>query len=121
MAGLLSRALDRFSPERVETGEPQPDGSPDGAPAECRLIADVPERSIVSIHGVLTSVAERPIGGGTALQAELDDGSDCVTLVWLGRRQLGGVLPGRSLTAHGRLGCNDGVKVLYNPRYELDA
>ena len=115
MAGLLSRALDRFSTERVEAAEPQPDGAP-----ECRPIAEVPERSIVSIHGVLTSVAERPVGGGTALHAELDDGSDRVTLVWLGRRRLGGVLPGRSLTAHGRLGCNAGVKVLYNPRYELD-
>lgn len=116
MAGLLSKALDRLSPERGEPVEPRDDAAPHG----CRPIAEVPERSVVSIHGVLRSVAERPISGGTALEAELDDGSDSVRLVWLGRRGIAGVTAGRSLTAHGRLGCRDGVKVLYNPRYELD-
>ena len=42
-----------------------------------------------------------------------------VTLVWLGRRRIAGIDPGRSMRVRGRVGRQDGVRIVYNPRYEL--
>jgi hypothetical protein len=53
------------------------------------------------------------------LEAELYDGSGSVILVWLGRRQIAGIEPGRTLTARGRIAENQGRGVIYNPWYEL--
>ena len=55
------------------------------------------------------------------LEAELYDGSDVVTLVFLGRRSIAGIEPGRQLTARGRIAIRDDRKVIYNPYYELEA
>ena len=93
----------------------------DSAKAGCRPIASHGDRDLVTLHGSLATVTLRPRGGVLALEAELYDGSGTVTLVWLGRRQISGIGPGRQLTVHGRLGCSDGRKVLFNPRYELAA
>jgi hypothetical protein len=55
------------------------------------------------------------------LEAELFDGSGTVTLVWLGRRRIVGIEPGRRLSASGRLAVQGERKVIYNPFYELEA
>jgi hypothetical protein len=39
--------------------------------------------------------------------------------VWLGRRRVAGIEPGRLLTARGRVGVHDGRLAIYNPWYEL--
>ena len=44
-----------------------------------------------------------------------------VTLVWLGRRHIAGIEPGRHLTARGRVAVRDDRKVIYNPYYELES
>ncbi|MEZ5095239.1 MAG: hypothetical protein R2731_03450 [Nocardioides sp.] len=54
-----------------------------------------------------------------ALEAELYDGTGVVTLTWLGRRRITGVVPGRSLQVHGRIAVIDGQPIMFNPRYEL--
>ncbi|MRK02063.1 MULTISPECIES: OB-fold nucleic acid binding domain-containing protein [Aeromicrobium] len=115
--GRISRTLERLSSEHQEAGELKT-GS---AKAGCKLIASVPDRAVVTIHGVLRSVTLRPVDGVTALEAELYDGSDSVTLIWLGRRKIEGVRAGRHLKASGRVGMRGTTRVLYNPRYELDA
>jgi len=117
MPGIVSRALERFSTEQRDAAELRDDAARSG----CCHIADTVERERVSIHGVLRSVTQRPADGVTMLEAELYDGSDSVTLVWLGRRRITGIAAGRSLTARGRLGTRAGRKVVYNPAYELDA
>lgn len=73
----------------------------------------------VTVLGRLRSVEHCPRGAVATLEAELFDGSDAITLVWLGRRQIPGIEPGRTLKASGRLAVRDGQKVLYNPYYEL--
>ena len=60
-----------------------------------------------------------PRAGHPALEVELRDGSGAVTLVWLGRRQIPGIDPGRTLKVCGRISCHDGKRLIYNPRYEL--
>ncbi|HWM73829.1 MAG TPA: OB-fold nucleic acid binding domain-containing protein [Nocardioides sp.] len=86
----------------------------DGTP-----IADAPDRELVRLRGTLRTVTLRPRGGVPALEAELDDGSGVLTIVWLGRRRIAGISPGRSLQVQGRIGVHEGHRIIYNPRYEL--
>lgn len=86
---------------------------------EAIAIADAPEREHVVVNGVLRTVTLRPRGGVPALEAELDDGSGVITVVWLGRRRITGVDPGRSVSVAGCIGRQGGVPIMFNPRYEL--
>ncbi len=115
--GRFSRTLERLSTESQEAGELKSDA----AKAGCELISSQADRCMATIHGALRSVTLRPVDGVTALEAELYDGSDSVTLIWLGRRKIEGVTAGRQLTARGRIGMRGTTRVIYNPRYELDA
>jgi hypothetical protein len=82
-------------------------------------IADAPDREPVRIRGVLRTVTLRPRGGVPALEAELDDGTGVLTVVWLGRRRIAGIEPGRSVSVQGRIGTHEGGRIIFNPRYEL--
>ncbi|MBK1788741.1 OB-fold nucleic acid binding domain-containing protein [Prauserella cavernicola] len=73
----------------------------------------------VTVLGRLRSVDLCPGSDAATLEAELFDGTDEVTLVWLGRRRIPGIEPGRTIKARGRLADRNGRKVLYNPYYEL--
>ena len=82
-------------------------------------ISDAPDRERVRLRGTLRTVTLRPRGGVPALEAELFDGSEGVTLVWMGRRRIPGIEPGRTVTARGRFSAVEGKRVIYNPWYEL--
>ncbi|MBM9460568.1 OB-fold nucleic acid binding domain-containing protein [Nocardioides sp. zg-536] len=82
-------------------------------------VAEAPDREKVRLRGTLRTVTLRPRGGVPALEAELYDGTGTVTVIWLGRRRIAGIGPGRGIEVSGRIGMHDGVRVLYNPRYEL--
>ncbi|MFL6051361.1 MAG: OB-fold nucleic acid binding domain-containing protein [Actinoallomurus sp.] len=71
------------------------------------------------VAGTLRTVTLRPRGGAPALEAELYDGSDVINLVWLGRRRIAGIEPGRLVRAEGLVSVQDGRKVMFNPRYDL--
>lgn len=74
----------------------------------------------MTINGRLRTVVYTPRTNLPTLEADLYDGSDVVTLVWLGRRNIAGVEPGRQLTVKGRVAIRDDRKVIYNPYYELE-
>jgi hypothetical protein len=93
----------------------------DAVKAGCCPIAEADDRQKVELQGSIRTVTLRPRGGVPALEAELFDGSGAIILVWLGRRQITGISPGRQLEVVGRIGNQDGVRVMYNPRYELRA
>ncbi|WP_262284502.1 OB-fold nucleic acid binding domain-containing protein [Micromonospora sp. MA102] len=76
---------------------------------------------VVSVAGRLRTVVYTPRTNLPTLEADLYDGSDVVTLVWLGRRHIAGIEPGRHLTARGRVAVRDDRKVIYNPYYELES
>lgn len=80
---------------------------------ECRCGQDV------VVFGRLRSVEFCPQSADATLEAELFDGTDGVTLVWMGRRRIPGIEPGRTLRVRGRLAVRDGRKVIYNPFYEI--
>ncbi|WP_352244324.1 OB-fold nucleic acid binding domain-containing protein [Microtetraspora sp. NBRC 13810] len=82
-------------------------------------IASCASRRKFCVAGTLRTVTLRPRGGAPALEAELYDGSDVIDLVWLGRRKIAGIEPGRVVRAEGLVSLQDGRKVMFNPRYEL--
>jgi hypothetical protein len=91
--------------------------------AKCGAVpaGDCLRGQVVSVSGRLRTVAYTPRTNLPTLEADLYDGSDVVTLVFLGRRSIAGIEPGRQLTARGRIAIRDDRKVIYNPYYELEA
>ncbi|MFI5491215.1 OB-fold nucleic acid binding domain-containing protein [Actinoplanes sp. NPDC051859] len=115
----LRRFLDRLtaSAEELDAQDLQRDSAKCGAmPAgQCQ------RGQVVSVSGRLRTVAYTPRTNLPTVEADLYDGSDVVTLVFLGRRSIVGIEPGRQLTARGRIAIRDDRKVIYNPYYELEA
>lgn len=93
----------------------------DAERAGCTTLADVPDRAKSRVRGVLKTVTMQPRQGLPALEAELYDGTDSVTLIWLGRRRIVGVDCGRRMVAEGRISALEGRRVMFNPAYELQA
>jgi RecG-like helicase len=73
----------------------------------------------VTVRGMVRSVTLRPASTVPALEIELYDGSGTVQVVWLGRRRIPGIDPGRTMVVCGRLTCNTENPTIYNPKYEL--
>lgn len=86
---------------------------------DCVRISEAPDREMVRLRGSLRTVSLRPRAGVPALEAELFDGSGVIVVVWLGRRRIAGIDPGRSIQVQGRIGEHEGSRTMYNPRYEL--
>jgi hypothetical protein len=115
--GAFRRALHRLSADTAELD----DEVLQKRTADCgaQPVAQCPNRQRVSIHGVLRTVTLRPRGGTPSLEAQLYDGSGTVELVWLGRRRIGGIEPGRAIVASGLITHTDGRRTMFNPLYEL--
>jgi hypothetical protein len=82
-------------------------------------VAEAANRHPITVCGTLHSVILRPRAGVPALEAEVFDGTGSLCVVWLGRRQIAGVEPGRRIRVHGLITDVHGDRVLFNPRYEL--
>lgn len=82
-------------------------------------IGESPDREPVYLTGTLRAVTLRPRAGVPALEAELWDGTGAVTIVWLGRREIPGIHPGRVIRVRGRITTFDNRRALFNPIYEL--
>ncbi len=85
----------------------------------CAKMRDITEGETAVVGGRVRSVKFTPTANVPMLEAELYDGSDVVHLVWLGRRRIAGIEPGRKLLARGRIGTHNGFRAIYNPWYEL--
>jgi RecG-like helicase len=82
-------------------------------------LADVVPGQRAKVYGRLKSVRYTPTQNVPTLQAELMDGTGSITLVWLGRRRIAGIEPGRMLEAYGCVADSEDGPVIFNPRYEL--
>jgi RecJ-like exonuclease len=110
--GWLSRRLERLTAD---------DHQIDAEELRAEAVSMCRKGKVVTVTGRLKSVVYTPRETVPTLEAELFDGSGSVTLVWLGRRRIPGIEPGRTLTARGRFAAVDGKQVMYNPFYELGA
>jgi hypothetical protein len=82
-------------------------------------IAALADRSEASVCGAVRSVTLRPRVNVPALVVELYDGSKTLNLIWLGRRRIGGIVPGTYLAVHGRVTYKHGIPTIFNPAYEI--
>ena len=82
-------------------------------------ICDCRHGELATVSGTIRSVTVRPKEQAPALEAEVYDGSGALRVVWLGRRRIPGIDPGRRVTVHGRITCPQSEPTIFNPRYEL--
>jgi hypothetical protein len=115
--GFIRRLIDRLASdaEELDDADLKAETSAQGATP----IANCRDREAVCIHGTLRTVTFQPRAGVPALQAELWDGTGAVTVVWLGRRSIPGINPGRAIKVRGRITALGGQRAIYNPIYEL--
>lgn len=76
-------------------------------------------RQEVTLEGHLDALSYHSDGPTRGLTAEFSDGTGSILLVWLGRRAVPGMHPGRRLQVIGRITFIDRRQVMYNPRYTL--
>ncbi len=117
MAGRLSTRLREAFASRTELEAHE--GRRESVNQGCCSVAELAARSEGEVYGVLRSVTLRPKERVQALEAELYDGSASMQLVWLGRRSITGIEPGRRGRFRGRVSEVNGRKTMFNPRYEL--
>lgn len=77
------------------------------------------DRQIARIAGTVRSVTTPPETGVPSLVADVFDGGRIVRLVFVGRRRIRGITPGRYLVAWGRVCHRGGTPTIHNPGYEL--
>lgn len=106
------------SPEQREVVDQAADAANTGA----QRAIDCCRGQEVSMVGELRSVETNAKGCSGGVRAEFFDGTDLVTLVWMGQRRIPGIECGRTLRVRGRLGVLDnGGKAIYNPHYEIQS
>jgi RecJ-like exonuclease len=112
--GRLARRLVTDA-EQLDAEDLQEDVDRSGA----KPVAKCAHGQPVTVTGRLRSVVYTPKETVPTVHAELFDGSGSVYLVWLGRRRISGIEPGRMVTARGRIAEHGGRLVIFNPWYEL--
>jgi amino acid transporter len=90
-----------------------------GRPPGSIQLGEVPARTKVTVVGRVHAVRVQPWGGAPSVEATIKDGTGELTLVFLGRREVGGVRPGVLMTAEGVVGTNRNRAVMLNPVYGL--
>ena len=89
--------------------------------ARCVAIGEAQPRREVSLVGEITTLRIVPHAGSPSLEATVSDGTGTIPAVWMGRRRIAGVAPGKRLMVQGRGAPTPpaGRLLFYNPRYEL--
>ncbi|MCO1657734.1 OB-fold nucleic acid binding domain-containing protein [Pseudonocardia humida] len=116
-AGAFRRMLRKLTSD-VEVLDAD-DLTEDSAKSGAQRAAECACGQEVTVMGRLRSVDFCPQDAEASLEAELFDGTEGVTLIWMGRRRIPGIEPGRTMRVRGRLSVRGGRKVLYNPYYEI--
>ncbi len=78
-------------------------------------------RERVKIAGVIKRITVFPMQDHEALEALVSDGTGELTVVFMGRRGIGGLSLGTRVVVEGVLGEQRGVVRLMNPRLEFTA
>ncbi|MBV1851511.1 OB-fold nucleic acid binding domain-containing protein [Catellatospora tritici] len=115
LRGMLHRLT--ASDQELESEELRRDSERAG----CVCADTVGRGDLVNVTGRLRTVVYTPRTNLPTLEADLYDGTDLITLVFLGRRHINGIEPGRGVHVRGRVALRDGRKVIFNPYYELEA
>jgi hypothetical protein len=83
------------------------------------MIGDVTLRHPARVAGEVKAVRIVPRAGAPALEVTVGDGHHSLTAVFLGRRKIPGMSPGRRLVLDGVPGKDHNQVVVYNPKYQF--
>ncbi|AOW92474.1 DNA-binding protein [Rhodococcus sp. WMMA185] len=116
-AGYFRRMTRRLTEdlEQLDAEEMAETSQASGAQRAC----DCVRGEEVTMLGRLRSVEVCSKSASACIEADFFDGTEQITLVWIGRRRIPGIEPGKTLMVRGRVGERDGQKVIFNPYYEL--
>lgn len=89
------------------------------APPNVIPIAEATWRRRARVAGRVRSVRVQPWGGVPTLECSLYDESGGLVVVFLGRRSVSGIGPGRRMVVEGMVGAHHGLLAVLNPDYEL--
>jgi amino acid transporter len=82
-------------------------------------IGDIEWRKRAQVQGRVTSIKTAPRGSAPTLEVEIWDETGGVSLQFLGRREIAGLVVGSQMRAEGMVGEDEGSMVILNPSYEL--
>ena len=116
--GLLRRILDRLNESDETRLAEETRAWADTVEGTVR-IADASLRQPVRIAGVIRRMTVLPMEGKEALQALISDGTEEVTIVFMGRRGIGGLSLGKRVVVEGVLAEQQGDVRMVNPRLEF--
>jgi RecG-like helicase len=88
---------------------------------ECNFtpMTEIVPRTEVRVGGEVRSVRMVPRAGAPALEVTLSDGRGSATAVFLGRRKIAGIVPGRRMAVEGIAGRTGNRFLMLNPIYTL--
>ena len=87
--------------------------------SEISRISECKPGDKLRVSGTVRTLTIRPRTSIPALEIDLYDGSGSLRVLWLGRRRIDGIAPGRKMIIHGRITTNDHHLTVFNPRYLL--
>ncbi|MDN4472721.1 OB-fold nucleic acid binding domain-containing protein [Demequina zhanjiangensis] len=82
-------------------------------------VRDLEPRKVARVTGRIIAVQVEPADAAPTVIVRIGDGTGFVHAVFMGRRQIPGVEPGRVLDIEGRVCETTAEPRIYNPRYEL--
>jgi hypothetical protein len=85
----------------------------------CTALDQIVVRRPVRVGGEVRSIRIVPRAGADALEATITDGHGVLTAVFLGRRKILGISPGRRVFLEGVVAQDGPANVMYNPLYEF--
>lgn len=84
-------------------------------------IAQLSQHQVGTAQGTVAMLTLNPRSGSAWLEADLNDGTGTLKLIWMGRRVIPDILPGVKLRVHGRISLHEGNPAVFNPGYEIVA
>ncbi len=103
----------------VRTGQVITGVSTASLPVDRVKIADVVMREPNMVAGRVRAMRIQPWGGNPSLEISLADETGSLTVVFTGRRTVGGVALGTIMTVTGVVGEHRGIQAILNPKYTL--
>lgn len=82
-------------------------------------IGEAQPRSYARVTGRIVWVQVEPSDAAPRLTARVQDASGRMDAVFMGRRVIPGIEPGRNIVLEGRVCESTVVPLMYNPRYQL--
>lgn len=89
------------------------------ASVDCTPIDALEPQQDVKVAGEVSTVRIVPRAGAPAVEVAITDGRGTVTGVFLGRRKIAGMTPGKRVRFEGFAGKHRGQLMIYNPVYRF--